>query len=383
MKKTNLKRFSRSSLAYASYPFIGPQRAGRAFGRVPYITVPVSDYTVTDLEPPEPFTLPYPKGFPENAKWDGFPPFPVTQNQIAKVPGGLADSTGFVFNADGRPVHGASHPRKQMLKYRWRMRRDGIAADYMRNQDAPRHLPGATAVLTASNQSFYYHWIFDILPRLKLALEHAPDIDHLYLQRKLPFQHETLDILGIDPGRIVNAEDEPWIGTDQMIVPCHQIMTGHRHPGWVTDWMRQKFGCRQQSTDHGRRIYVSRSMARNRRVKNEDEVLAILEPLGFEIVHAEKYTFEEQISIFANAQAIVAPHGAGLANLVFCAPGTRVIELFPSMTMDCYYRLCDDLKLEYTFVKTRQFRFHRRVGEDFVIAPEDMKSALRQLSLLS
>ena len=373
-------RLSRSSLAYASYPFIGARKAGQRFGRIPYVPAPVEDYTVAQLEPPEPFTLPGPAGFPADAKWDAFPPYPVTQNQIAEIAGGLADHDGFVFTPDGKPIHGACHPRKQMFKYRWRARRDGIAAEYMRRQKTPRHLPGTAAVITATNQNCYYHWIFDILPRVKLALEHEKDVDHIYLQHKLPFQTETLKIFGIDPSRIVNTEEEPWISADRMIVPCHQIMTGHRHPVWVTDWLREQFMPPQDETGNRRRIYISRSIARNRRVTNEDEIFRLLEPHGFEFVHAEKCTFADQIAMFANAEAIIAPHGAGLSNLVFCAPGTRVIELFPSMTMDCYYRLCDDLSLDYTFVKTRQFRFHRRVGENFVIASDDMTAALQKLS---
>ena len=368
-------------MAYASYPFIGARQAGHWFGRVPYLPVPVADYTVARLDPPEPFTLTGPSGFPENAKWDSFPPFPVTQNQIAEVKGGIADHMGFVFNPDGKPIHGACHPRKQMLKYRWRARRDGIDADYMRQMKTPRHLPGSVAIITATNQDFYYHWIFDILPRLKLALEHDAGVDHIYLQCKHPYQQETLKMIGIDPARIVNTEDEPWISADRMIVPCHQIMTGHRHPRWITDWLRENLLPQHKQVGDRRRFYVSRSIARNRRVKNEDEIFRLLEPLGFEFVHTEEYSFTDQIAMFSNADAIVAPHGAGLANLVFSDPGTRVIELFPSMTMDCYYRLCDDLNLDYSFVKTRQFRLHRRVGEDFVISPEDMMGAIRQLSL--
>lgn len=374
-------RLSRSSLAYASYPFIGARKAGQRFGRIPYVSVPVDDYTVTRLAPPEPFTLPGPVGFPENAKWDAFPPYPVTQNQIAEISDGLADHNGFVFTADGQPIHGACHPRKQMLKYRWRARRDGIAAEYMRKKTAPRHLPGTVAVVTATNQNCYYHWIFDILPRLKLALEQDAGLDYIYLQRKLPFQDETLNILGIAPERIINSEDEPWVSADRMIVPCHQIMTGHRHPAWVTNWLRDHFLPQEKGTGERRRVYISRSIARNRRVVNEEEIFRLLEQRSFEFVHAEKCTFADQIAMFANAEAIIAPHGAGLSNLVFSAPGTRVIELFPSMSMDCYYRLCDDLNLDYTFVKTRQFRFHRRVGEDFVISPDDMKAALDKLSL--
>ena len=111
----SLNTISRATLAYASYPFIGARNAGRRFGRVPYIPVPVEDYTVATFEPPVPFTPARPSGFPDNAGWHAGPPYPVTQHRIARIPGGLADRGGYVFTAGGRPVHGACHPRKQII----------------------------------------------------------------------------------------------------------------------------------------------------------------------------------------------------------------------------------------------------------------------------
>ena len=373
------KRF-RSAKAYLSYPFLGASGAGRRFGRVPYVPVDVADFVQSTFQAPQPFLRAKPIGRPADASWDSDPPYSVTQNCVALIPGGSADHDGYVFDADGRPVHGACHPRKQMLKYRWRTRRDGIAASYMQGAAHPRHFDGRLGVATATNQNCYYHWIFDMLPRLHLAM--AEGLDRVYLQRKHPFQEASLAVLGVADGLIVNTEDEPWVSADELVVPCHQIMTGHHHPRWVVDWLRGHFlPLAGDAPVARRRIFISRSIARNRRLVNEDEIWAILEPRGFEYVLAEKLPFAEQIAMFAGAEAVVAPHGAGLANLVFCAPGTRVVELFPSMTMDAYYRLSIDLDLDYAFVKTRQFRLHRRVGENFTIDPGDFSAVLDHMRL--
>jgi hypothetical protein len=369
----------RSAKAYLSYPFLGASGAGRRFGRVPYVPVDVAGFVQSTFQAPQPFTRDKPVGRPVDARWDSDPPYPVTQNCVALIPGGSADHDGYVFDAGGRPVHGACHPRKQMLKYRWRTRRDGIAASYMQGAARPRHFDGRLGVATATNQNYYYHWIFDILPRLHLAM--AGGLDRVYLQRKYRFQEASLAVLGV-ADLIVNSEDAPWVSADELVVPCHQIMTGHHHPSWVVDWLREHFlplACEAPAAR--RRIFISRSIARNRRLVNEDEIWAILEPRGFEYVLAEKLPFAEQIAMFAGAEAVVAPHGAGLANLVFCAPGTRVVELFPSMTMDAYYRLSIDLDLDYAFVKTRQFRLHRRVGENFTIEPGDFAAVLNHMRL--
>src|SRR5690606_29148055 len=71
------------------------------------------------------------------------------------------------------------------------------------------------------------------------------------------------------------------------------------------------------------RIYVSRTLARQRRVQNEDELVSLLERYGFAKYIPEQMPFEDQVRLFRDAKAVVAPHGAGLANLVFARPGVR------------------------------------------------------------
>ena len=56
-------------------------------------------------------------------------------------------------------------------------------------------------------------------------------------------------------------------------------------------------------------------------------------------VALEDLEFRDQVALFRDAETVVAPHGGGLTNLVFCDPGTKVIELFPAANIDLYYRL--------------------------------------------
>ena len=57
------------------------------------------------------------------------------------------------------------------------------------------------------------------------------------------------------------------------------------------------------------------------------------------------------MALFAGAWAVVAPTGAGLANLVFAPAGTPVIELFPKhFTVVVYPELCHRLGLHHQFV---------------------------------
>ncbi|WP_082341664.1 glycosyltransferase family 61 protein [Paenibacillus solani] len=76
------------------------------------------------------------------------------------------------------------------------------------------------------------------------------------------------------------------------------------------------------------RFYISRKKASVRRIINENEVIHCLEAHGFVSLCLEDWTVAQQIKMFASAKAIVGQHGAGMSNLAFCTPGTRVIEIF-------------------------------------------------------
>jgi len=44
----------------------------------------------------------------------------------------------------------------------------------------------------------------------------------------------------------------------------------------------------------------------------------------------------EQIELFSNADVVIGTHGAGLANILFCKPNTKVIEIFQARS-DCSF----------------------------------------------
>ena len=50
---------------------------------------------------------------------------------------------------------------------------------------------------------------------------------------------------------------------------------------------------------------------------------------GFDVLDPAVLPLPECIAIFANADWVVAPHGAALTNVVFSKPGTKVVELLP------------------------------------------------------
>lgn len=78
------------------------------------------------------------------------------------------------------------------------------------------------------------------------------------------------------------------------------------------------------------RLYVPRTGTRVRRLLGEAELVGALEARGFQPFTARWGNVREQVARFLAAREIVSVHGAALTNLVWAAPGARIVELFPA-----------------------------------------------------
>jgi len=98
----------------------------------------------------------------------------------------------------------------------------------------------------------------------------------------------------------------------------------------------------------GPRLYLSRQGAKLRNPRNAAALEAALAARGFDIFTATDANHPEQVARFRAARQIVAVHGAGLTNLVFCRPGAEVVEIFPAnFVKSPYWRLAQVLGLGY------------------------------------
>jgi capsular polysaccharide biosynthesis protein len=85
----------------------------------------------------------------------------------------------------------------------------------------------------------------------------------------------------------------------------------------------------------------------------------------------------QQATLFASAATVVAPHGAGLANLVFCAPGTRVVELItPAWVRATYWQLAACVKLQYSYLKCSLYEGRDAYPQDITVDCDLLQRAL-------
>jgi len=94
----------------------------------------------------------------------------------------------------------------------------------------------------------------------------------------------------------------------------------------MAPWLRHFKGLKNlKGVKPHRKIVVLRPEAKTRRMINSDELLLKLK--GWETVALENLSIKDQMKTFAEASHVLAAHGAGMVNLLWCQPGTKVIEV--------------------------------------------------------
>jgi len=90
-----------------------------------------------------------------------------------------------------------------------------------------------------------------------------------------------------------------------------------------------------------------------RQILNHDAVFAFLKTARPDLdwVCFDSLPFSETVNLFAQASLIVAPHGAGLTNMVFSGPGTQILECMPVENPNlCYWHLSELLEHRYVMI---------------------------------
>lgn len=112
-----------------------------------------------------------------------------------------------------------------------------------------------------------------------------------------------------------------------------------------------------------RRAEIKDSGVQRRSIPNFGDLekhLASICP-NFNSIVLEQASLAYQVEQFQNADVVIAQHGAALANLIFCKPGAKIVEIAPPNPPAEYFALLAEcLGLNYCFY--RQQRIHANVN---------------------
>ncbi len=212
---------------------------------------------------------------------------------------------------------------------------------------------GSVAVLSGLSGHIYFHWMVDVLPRIELLRRSGINLNQidkfLVNSTHLSFQQKTLKQLGIPSDKILASDQFPHIQANQLIVPSFPGYLGWLEP-WGIQFLRHTFltSAIQAKSGYPERIYISRNSAKHRRVLNETEVMETLKTFGFVSLQLESISLTEQVALFYHAKVIIAPHGSGLTNIVFCQPSAQIAEFVsPHYNRHYYWVISQALGLKH------------------------------------
>lgn len=177
----------------------------------------------------------------------------------------------------------------------------------------------------------YYHFVIDYCIRFNSLREEGIIDDHTKILFPGPikkWQSEYLCFLGIDPDKIILTNENPIFVKNILVASTRRerfLLSKIACVNFKQTMLRatgSEINCSRK-----KRIYISRQNS-SRRILNENELIHMLKTHDFQIVQCENLTVFEQISLFSQAEIIIAPHGAGLTNLIY-SERPMVIEIVP------------------------------------------------------
>jgi hypothetical protein len=205
----------------------------------------------------------------------------------------------------------------------------------------PRRIRDVVATVTSIGCDNYYHWMFNLMPRIHLLREVMDGIDHFLVPDLLhPFQLEALAAAGLPEEKTIPLGDRAKYFCERIFVPSIGPHDG-AVPRWSIDYLRDTFlppGAGESPPT--RKIYLSRGSQLNRSIANESELIRVMVAHGFEVIIPHELTIHEQAAIFAQATHIIGAHGAAFANMVFSTQAI-VAEIFSPayLNVGCYSTL--------------------------------------------
>ncbi len=244
---------------------------------------------------------------------------------------GVHSSAGIVILPSGEVIADTlDHTTEELDRYRF------LPGGAVRIDASPRVLRGRFLSLLLGAYDNHFHLLLMNLARLAIldpAEKH--DLAGVLVPDDLgPIGREALQLAGVT--RTVPVRRGETIRVEELVLAWNVASSFGVNPDAAT-YLRA-LGARLPSNRSRRRIYVDRRGARLRPLLNEHDVVDTLAALDVEPVRFETMTLTKQITTMRSAELVIGPHGAGLTNIAFADPDTRIVELMPPKGANWCYR---------------------------------------------
>ena len=226
----------------------------------------------------------------------------------------------------------------------------------------------------------YSHWILENLTRLE-ALEHysakTGKQPILIINPNPPkWQIRSLELMGYP---VENCWQ--WNGrrtkVKELVICSKRRQTG-RTSIKACHWLRERIISNIEPHTSSNlvlspNVFISRKKANSRRILNEQEVIDCLGKMNFVTYVLEDIDWEDQVKIFAQAEIIVAPHGAGVCNMIFATKKAIVIEIFARKISHAFYALAQGLGFKYGYI------LGQAIDENIIVNCQELECLIQRM----
>ena len=236
-------------------------------------------------------------------------------------------------------------------------------------------LSGVTLSLCSEWSENYGHLLFDALSRVSLFERSGynwDDVSHVLVPNlSSEGRRSAAQLCGIPPEKMVALSTVSVVECEELIAPSFPGLRCNS-PTWVGEYWRSKS---PQVPQQRKRLFLSRRGSR-RTLIDEDALTPVLEAAGFETIVASDNGIRD---LLPQAEIIIGPHGAALTDVMFCHPGSVLIELTPSGHIEpYYYTAADSAGMSYFSILGAYPNGQYGDGnvDNFIVAPEVLRQTI-------
>jgi Glycosyltransferase 61 len=180
----------------------------------------------------------------------------------------------------------------------------------------------------------FHHFLAEVTPKIcRVIEEHGKDLGGAKLCYPMihrRYEKELLGMLGIREDQVIDSKAVGGVVAEKLtIVPMAGWFRGNPNVELLRKYLMPL------ATARGPELLYLARMGR-RRCLNDAAIVARCLELGFTVVDESSRTIPVQIELYRDAKVLVGPHGSAFTNMVWAAPGARIVEMIPT-TFDVEY----------------------------------------------
>jgi hypothetical protein len=238
----------------------------------------------------------------------------------------------------------------------------------------------------------WYHFLLDTVPRL-LFFENIPAHVPILIRSDLPSTTKEF-LRKLTSRNVIEVMPEETFKVSKLYVcPGRSTVFDSAAPKGlqrvefspiILNLFRRKvldsLGVSSDSHKQSRITFERNSATRNN--LNPSSTKRVLQDFTFQTLPLNVKFFQEQVQVFHNANFVVAPGGAVLANIIFMKPGTKVLVLtsWNNRKLKLWKDLSESFNLKYMEVKGFPvywgFNYLRKIHSNYYISPRKLRRIL-------